>query len=158
MKCKCGHPSPTNSGLRGSCHRPMSASLEDMEKRMREELRKEYSAHVRLSECQTKLNKALGVGETPLTLELRDIFDQYFTYVRRPFMRFDYVRYDESSKNLQAQFKASFEVVERDFQFLNDSRAKALALTKLEEAYMWVGKAIRARDSHSKLEEERCDS
>jgi hypothetical protein len=57
--------------------------------------------------------------------------------------RFDYVEYDERSKDLQAMFKADFKNVEWKISNLEEGRAKALALTALEEAYMWVGKAIR---------------
>lgn len=41
-------------------------------------------------------------------------------------------------------------------------RAKALALTKLEEVYMWIGKAIRddqiERNGSAELQEERNNS
>lgn len=58
--------------------------------------------------------------------------------------RFNYVRYDEYHSKLQESFKAKFEELERSVTLdLPDSRAKALVLTKIEEAYMWVGKAIR---------------
>jgi len=40
-------------------------------------------------------------------------------------------------------------------------RAKALAITKLEEVYMWIGKAIRddqiKRNGSAELQEERKD-
>lgn len=58
--------------------------------------------------------------------------------------RFDYVKYDQFSQEKQVSFKEKFsflaKMVEED---LSNGRAKALVLTKLEEAYMWVGKAIR---------------
>ncbi len=66
--------------------------------------------------------------------------------------RYDYVKYDDKACAAQAAFKAKFEQLE---DALNEAlpstpggrdafgRAKALVLTKLEEAYMWVGKAIR---------------
>lgn len=59
--------------------------------------------------------------------------------------RFGYVKYDERAVKLQDSFKSLFIAIE---QQLDDSlslsgRSKALALTALEEAYMWVGKAIR---------------
>ncbi len=57
--------------------------------------------------------------------------------------RLDYVKYDEKAQVIQAAFKADFETVLERVELLKDCRAKSLVLTKLEEAYMWVGKAIR---------------
>lgn len=58
--------------------------------------------------------------------------------------RFDYVRYDDESKKDQEYFKKICESLEFDISgMLRSPRAKALALTKLEEVYMWIGKAIR---------------
>lgn len=58
--------------------------------------------------------------------------------------RFDYIAYDDQALDAQIGFKAAFKVLERDVEEkLKSPRAKALVLTKLEEAYMWVGKAIR---------------
>lgn len=64
--------------------------------------------------------------------------------------RFDYVRYDEEAAQKQAALKGAFRQLEtlcvgmwKDGKMLPDGRAKSLVLTKLEEAYMWVGKAIR---------------
>lgn len=58
--------------------------------------------------------------------------------------RFSYIKYDEVAAENQALFKDQFEFLERNVQDnLKPGRAKALVLTKLEEAYMWVGKAIR---------------
>lgn len=58
-------------------------------------------------------------------------------------MRFDYVKYDQKAADQQATFKQRFEALEAQLAELKYGRAKALVLTKLEEAYMWVGKAIR---------------
>lgn len=59
-------------------------------------------------------------------------------------MRFDYVKYDEQSIADQLKFKAEFEMLAAMAEtFLPKGRHQALVLTKLEEAYMWVGKAIR---------------
>lgn len=58
--------------------------------------------------------------------------------------RFDYVKYDEIAAHKQAQFKEK--LVELDHwveTHLPNGRAKSLVFTKLEEAYMWIGKAIR---------------
>lgn len=58
-------------------------------------------------------------------------------------MRYNYVKYDEQATKQQEAFKASFEGITGMVDSLKDGRAKALVLTKLEEAYMWVGKSIR---------------
>jgi hypothetical protein len=76
--------------------------------------------------------------------------------------RFDYVAYDSEAILLQALFKQSFEEVLADIEInLMSPRAKALVITKLEEAYMWVGKAIRddqiARNGAAPLQEGRKD-
>jgi len=60
--------------------------------------------------------------------------------------RFDYVRYDAEASAAQAEFKTAFESVETLIESrlrISGERAKALALTNLEQAYMWIGKAIR---------------
>lgn len=58
--------------------------------------------------------------------------------------RYSYVKYDEQSATLQAQFKTNFEALSAEVEeHLLPGRAKALVFTKLEEAYMWIGKAIR---------------
>lgn len=74
--------------------------------------------------------------------------------------RFDYVKYDDLAQNAQASFKALFlNLAEHAESQLPPGRAKALVLTKLEEAYMWIGKAIRddqiARNGSAPLQEER---
>lgn len=74
--------------------------------------------------------------------------------------RFDYVKYDETSMNIQNWFKDKVIDLEREIQcVLVSPRAKALALTKLEEVYMWIGKAIRddqmTRNGMVELQEER---
>ncbi len=57
--------------------------------------------------------------------------------------RFDYVAYDYIAQTQQAAFKEQFQTVESLAKGLAPGRAQALVFTKLEEAYMWVGKAIR---------------
>lgn len=73
--------------------------------------------------------------------------------------RFDYVRYDEPAQQFQEAAKNEFQIVESLIGGLPEGRAKALALTKLEECYMWVGKGIRdaqiARNGSAPLQEER---
>ena len=77
--------------------------------------------------------------------------------------RFDYVKYDEGAVVDQETAK---ELVINLEQFIGlrttSPRAKALALTKLEECYMWIGKAIRddqiVRNGSAPLQEERTNS
>lgn len=74
--------------------------------------------------------------------------------------RFDYVKYDATAVETQELFKNAIEEITADIDFqLTSPRAKALALTKLEEAYMWIGKAIRddqvARNGIVELNETR---
>lgn len=57
--------------------------------------------------------------------------------------RFDYVKYNDVAVKLSEEFKKKFVALEEDLGALEDGRAKSLVLTSLEEAYMWVGKAIR---------------
>ncbi len=77
--------------------------------------------------------------------------------------RFDYIEYDYTAIIQQKHFKEKFMDLEMKVaDNLVSPRAKMLALTKLEEAYMWVGKAIRddqqKRTGHVPLQEERTDS
>ena len=58
--------------------------------------------------------------------------------------RFDYVKYDDLAAKTQAEFKAKCQELEHLAEtHLKNGRAKALLLTKLEEVYMWAGKALR---------------
>lgn len=77
--------------------------------------------------------------------------------------RFDYVKYDEIATDSQAFLKNRFTDLENLIDTKTVSpRAKALAMTKLEECYMWVGKAIRddqiTRNGSAELQEERNNS
>lgn len=77
--------------------------------------------------------------------------------------RFDYVKYDQTADLQQSAAKyisTSLEIfIEKN---LTSPRAKALALTKLEECYAWIGKAIRddqiMRGAPAPLQEERVNS
>lgn len=76
--------------------------------------------------------------------------------------RFDYVRYDEESQRNQEHAKLLCDNVRAAIETnLKPGRAASLALTKLEECYMWIGKAIRddqiARNGSAPLQEERKD-
>lgn len=75
--------------------------------------------------------------------------------------RFDYVSYDAEAQGIQASFKAKFQELETMVEeaFPKPARSKALFLTALEEAYMWVGKQVRddqfERNAGAQLQEER---
>lgn len=73
--------------------------------------------------------------------------------------RFDYVKYDEDADQ-QSVFKDCFMALAAVLEnTLKPGRAKSLAITKLEETYMWVGKAVRddqiARNGSAPMQEER---
>lgn len=78
--------------------------------------------------------------------------------------RFDYVKYDDEAVEKQARAKAAVENLEEviEHTMIGCSRAKALALTKLEEVYMWIGKGMRddqiMRNGSAPLQEERINS
>jgi ribosomal protein L33 len=77
--------------------------------------------------------------------------------------RLDYVKYDELSQNDQVVFKTICADLEDQILCrLGPGRASSLAITKLEECYMWIGKGIRdsqvARDGKAPLMEERSNS
>jgi hypothetical protein len=58
--------------------------------------------------------------------------------------RFDYVRYDDKRAFKQEKFKEACLIVEDLInKGLPMGRCQSLALTKLEEMYMWIGKALR---------------
>lgn len=57
--------------------------------------------------------------------------------------RFDQVRFDDLGIDKSNYFKLLFKKIEQEVDQLAPGRAKALIYTKLEEAYMWVGKALR---------------
>lgn len=74
----------------------------------------------------------------------------------------DYVKYDEHAAKVQAELKADFEtIVARVSLRVKPGRAHSLFITKIEEAYMWLGKAIRddqiERNGIVELQEERKD-
>ena len=73
--------------------------------------------------------------------------------------RFDYVKYDDNAEKMQAGFKSIFIGLTDAVEALPKGRAQSIALTKLEEAYMWIGKAIRdnqiERNGAAELMEQR---
>jgi len=76
--------------------------------------------------------------------------------------RFDYVKYDQEATDKQDYFKRKFKELDCEVQSLKPGRATSLVFTKLEEAYMWIGKAIRdeqlLRNKDTELQETRCNS
>ncbi len=77
--------------------------------------------------------------------------------------RFDYVRYDGQAAQVQENFKEVFTALELAIENnIANSRAKSLALTRLEETYMWIGKGIRddqiQRNGSAPLQEHRTNS
>lgn len=76
--------------------------------------------------------------------------------------RFDYVKYDEQSIQDQMFVKQVCEKLADMIEAQGPGRATALALTKLEECYTWLGKAIRdnqiKRNGEAQLQEERTNS
>lgn len=57
--------------------------------------------------------------------------------------RFDYVKYDDESQDKQKIFKDHVEELERMVSTLECPRSTEYAIKALEEAYMWIGKALR---------------
>ncbi len=57
--------------------------------------------------------------------------------------RFNHVKYDAPALLDQNAAKEIVTRVEEFCERLKPGRAKSLALTALEECYMWIGKAIR---------------
>jgi hypothetical protein len=58
--------------------------------------------------------------------------------------RFDYVKYDQEAMIKQSDAKGLCQDLETFIsERIPTGRATALAITKLEEVYMWIGKAIR---------------
>ena len=57
--------------------------------------------------------------------------------------RFNYIKYDDYSTRLSEEAKGACEQMEGFINSLGNGRAQSLALTHLEEMFMWIGKAIR---------------
>lgn len=76
--------------------------------------------------------------------------------------KFDYVAYDALSQEQQVFFKNTMLQLVASIETLDAPYANSLAVVKLEEAYMWIGKAIRdaqiKRNGGAALQEERLDS
>ena len=56
---------------------------------------------------------------------------------------FDYIQYDSLAAGRQERVKAQCIELAHFIATLGQGRPQSLALTKLEECYMWIGKAIR---------------
>lgn len=57
--------------------------------------------------------------------------------------RFDCIHFDDEAVATLAKVKEAYVAAEKVIDELPESRGKRLAYTKLEESYMWAGKAIR---------------
>ena len=70
---------------------------------------------------------------------------------------FDCIKYDEKSIATQGIFKEKCEEMEFAIRILQNGRERDMALIKIEECYMWIGKAIRdgqiLRNNEFKLQE-----
>lgn len=75
--------------------------------------------------------------------------------------RFDYVKYDVAAVAIQNEAKEKAIALEIVINGLGNGRAKSLAITKLEEVYMWIGKQVRddqiLRSGSASLQEDRKD-
>lgn len=58
--------------------------------------------------------------------------------------RFDYVAWDDKAQNYCDALKSLCLTIEASINPMIDSREKSMAITKLEETFMWIGKAIRS--------------
>ena len=80
--------------------------------------------------------------------------------------RFDYIKYDDRAQIAQETAKTQVTKLERiineDLGHIAGDLEKKFAIQKLEECYMWIGKAIRndqiARNGSAPLQEERTNS
>jgi hypothetical protein len=76
--------------------------------------------------------------------------------------RFDYVKYDEESIQLQTEIKTTAEKLHVQISKLGAGLNQEYAVKSLEECYMWVGKTIRdnqiRRNGSALLQEERTNS
>lgn len=68
--------------------------------------------------------------------------------------RFSYVKYDKEHTEAQERFKEAMEEIEAGIEKFGPCRAGSLALTKLEETYMWIGKMIRDDQINSNVAHE----
>jgi hypothetical protein len=57
--------------------------------------------------------------------------------------RFDYVPFNENTRAAQEEFKQRYVSIEVLIDRLPAMKGKAFALQRLEESFMWVGKALR---------------
>lgn len=107
--------------------------------------------------------EAKGLSRRDRRALYRQIAKQQRIEKEKKMSRFDYVKYDEESIRHQEHAKLMCDNVRACIETnLKPGRASALAMTKLEEVYMWIGKQIRddqiARNGSAPLQEERVNS
>ncbi|HXS59275.1 MAG TPA: hypothetical protein VN703_00485 [Candidatus Sulfopaludibacter sp.] len=67
--------------------------------------------------------------------------------------RLDYVKYDDDTIALQNKFKKLFQDLEKMMgDDLVHCRENQLAITKLEESWMWVGKSLKIHQENKDRE------
>lgn len=66
--------------------------------------------------------------------------------------RFDYVKYDDAAAAQQATAKILVQQLEKFITSFGLCRPSQLAIDKLEECYMWVGKLIRDQQIMRQME------
>jgi len=115
-------------------------------------LRQAYAAalkgHMILTHSPLAGDRALVLRSQEVLRCLRDALAcrEHLAYAHdmsSPASRFDYVRYDETAIKKSEALKAQHAELAAAIEALPAGRATSLALTKLEECFMWVGKAIR---------------
>lgn len=70
--------------------------------------------------------------------------------------RYEHIEFSVFQHNLHLKFRSLFKTIEKELDHIAPGRARSIVLTKIEEAYMWVGKAIRdeQREKYNKNCEE----
>jgi hypothetical protein len=71
--------------------------------------------------------------------------------------RFSHIPYDSESQIISDHLKFLFELVEKQVDELEPCREKHMIYTKLEEAFMWVGKAIKNQQILREIGQENAD-
>lgn len=148
--CKCTPNLRTPFCGKGDCVWP----------REKNDISKRFPGGIWIYERVRNCDKYFKIYVHPTLGKIMTDVISHYDYIRKGFnMRFNYVKYDEQAMKQQQELKAAFEAVEKLVDRLPDGRPKSLIYTKLEEAYMWTGKAIRddqiARNGFAEEQPER---